>query len=533
MIPKMMFEAGLVVASVVAAAGLAVPALGASSIETRLAEVTQAADQLEKLAEQKDREGVALKANSADVTPLLEQLCQPKEAQRIAETPDDILDVLPKYIRQQVRVMDVLSGDGKNQRQFTENLREAGNCVDAILASNTLALEKLNAGLPSVDIENGKKIIDEMVPASVAVFDGVLEGCILQGVGDDWCIKRTEPLLALAKALAPQLSLEQRKFLGEKTKRAAKSCPAASDLLLPVFEQFYGKKVEAKPGIKPVGVPKQGIDLQFTPPKGLCQVDPSRSKADQYLWTTLPDKKTAELTHTLFVDCLPLEQARRGDFSGKMPTNVIFLAVIPRTKDQTPPIPYNLKDYVSALVVRDTPRYKDAKAFFGQPKETASALLGSDKNGVYYGTRKFDKTGKEEGGGIAIYTMIDTSPIVIWVFTYEAAIDEAKFNAAKQIAAQLQAKNSPPVTVDMKGLPHLAKKVESCLTLPVAARGRAVVTFTIKEDGTLEGKPVVIEQGKGEASEAIGKAAIRALQKCQPYSEYGLQGQFHLPFVIQ
>ncbi|TKV70693.1 energy transducer TonB [Rhizobium sp. AU243] len=280
---------------------------------------------------------------------------------------------------------------------------------------------------------------------------------------------------------------------------------------------------------------EQGIDLQFTPPKGLCQVDPSRSKADQYLWTSLPDKKTAELTHTLFVDCLPLEQARKGDFSGKMPTNVIFLAVIPRTKDQTPPIPYNLKDLVSALVARDAPRYKDAKPFFGSRKETADifALLGSDENGVYYGIRKFDKSGKEIGGGISIYTMIETSPILIWVLAFENTIDEAKFDTAKQLAAQLQAENSRPVTVNLKGLPHLAKKVQSCFNVPAGIGGKAVVSFKINEAGALEGTPVVIEQGGGEASEVIGKAAIRALQKCQPYLEFGLQGQFHLPFVIQ
>lgn len=69
--------------------------------------------------------------------------------------------------------------------------------------------------------------------------------------------------------------------------------------------------------------------------------------------------------------------------------------------------------------------------------------------------------------------------------------------------------------------------------MPAGIGGKAVVSFKINEAGALEGTPVVIEQGGGEASEVIGKAAIRALQKCQPYLEFGLQGQFHLPFVIQ
>lgn len=525
------------IALVVALSGLVVPAIGASSIEARIVEMTLAADQLEKLAEQKIKDGIALKPGSADVAPLLEKLCRPEEVSRLSNTSDDIFDMLSKYIRQQVRVMDVISGDGKNQQQITENLRETGNCVDAILASNTLAIEKLNEMLPSVGVEKGKTVVDKMIPASVTVFDSALEGYVLIGIGDDWCVKRAGPLLPFAKALVPHLNLEQKKYLGENTKRAAKYCPAASELLLPVFEQFYGKKVEVKPVTKPVAVPqpKKGMDLQFTPPKGLCQIDPSRSKAEQYLWTNLPDKKTAELTHTLFIDCLPLEQARKGDFSGKMPTNVIFLAVIPRTEGQTPPIPYNLKDLVSVLVTRDAPRYKDAKAFFASRKETADvfALLGSNENGVYYGIRKFDKTGKEVGGGISIYTMIETSPILIWVLAYETTIDEAKFNTAKQLAAQLQAENSRPVTVNLEGLPRLAKKVESCLTLPAGVGGKAVVSFTIDKEGILEGKPVVIEQDEGKASEVIGKAAIRALQKCQPYSEFGLQGQFHLPFVFQ
>lgn len=280
----------------------------------------------------------------------------------------------------------------------------------------------------------------------------------------------------------------------------------------------------------------KAIDLKFTPPDGLCQVDPSRSKADQQIWTTLPDPKTAQLTHTTFVDCLALEQARKGDFSGKPPTNVIFLAEIPRTKDQRPPIPFNLKDLVAGLVARDAPRYEDAKAFFGEPKETATAtaLLGSDENGVYYGFRKFDETGKEVGGGLSVYTMIESTPLMIWVLHYETTIDEVKYQAVRQLIARMQDENTPPVTVNMDGMRGLARKVESCLNLAAGeVVGKAVVSFRINRDGTLEEKPVVVEQGEDPGSELIGKAAVRALLKCQPYLEFGLQGQFHLPFVFK
>lgn len=280
----------------------------------------------------------------------------------------------------------------------------------------------------------------------------------------------------------------------------------------------------------------KAIDLKFTPPKELCQVDPSRSKADQQIWTTLPDPKTAQLTHTTFIDCLALEQARKGDFSGKPPTNVIFLAELPRTKDQQPPIPDNLKGMIAALVARDTPRYKDAKAFFRHPAEmsAAFALLGSDRHGVYYGLRKFGKEGKEIGGGFSVYTMIESTPLLIWVLHYETTIDEAKYQAVRQLIARMQHENTPPVTVNMEGMRGLAKKVESCLNLAAGeAEGKAVVSFAINEDGTLEGKPVVVDQGEGQGSEMIGKAAVRALLKCQPYSEFGLLGQFHLPFVFK
>ncbi|CAM5768214.1 energy transducer TonB family protein [Mesorhizobium amorphae] len=281
-------------------------------------------------------------------------------------------------------------------------------------------------------------------------------------------------------------------------------------------------------------VEAKAIDLKFTPPNGLCQIDPSRSKADRQIWTTLPDPKTAQLTHTTFIDCLALEQARKGDFLGKPPTNVIFLAELPRTKDQTPPIPFNLKDLVAVLVGRDAPRYDDAKVFFGKPKETAFALLGSDANGVYYGVRKFDETGKEVGGGFSVYTMIESTPLLVWVLHYETTIDEVKYQAVRQLIARMQDENSSPVTVNMDGMRGLAKKVESCLNLAAGeVAGKAVVSFRINEDGTLQGKPVVVEQSEDPASEAIGQAAVLALLKCQPYSEFGLQGQFHLPFVFK
>jgi hypothetical protein len=77
----------------------------------------------------------------------------------------------------------------------------------------------------------------------------------------------------------------------------------------------------------------------------------------------------------------------------------------------------------------------------------------------------------------------------------------------------------------------LQRQIHKCLRVRASANAKATISFVLGETGSVEGQPVLVEEGTDEHGKRLAVAAIRAVTQCAPY-DTRLTGKVVAPFSL-
>lgn len=185
---------------------------------------------------------------------------------------------------------------------------------------------------------------------------------------------------------------------------------------------------------------EQGVNpgkLAYDPPAGLCRIDPSQGEIDRKLWSGDPITRQGSGTLlSIWIDCVSLDTARRGDFSIPPRRHLSIFAIDPRA-----PLPSELGPFIAFFADRDRNRYMPTERFLADPKLGGGTFLGHDERAVYYGLRKVGADGSVQGATVSAYTLVSGQRLVIFNQRFGSNYDDALRSETVGIVQSLHDKN--------------------------------------------------------------------------------------------